>query len=103
MPRKPLMGPYRVDNLVLREEPEIESRIRRLNSGSVKLNFWRRNDNLGLLANDFFNFWRQLVKKRAETPVESISDAERKSMKTLKHFPTFFWSLTVNIYQGFVL
>ena len=84
MPRKHLMGPYRVDHLVLREEPEIERKKQK--TKTRELEYWISRGEIiisGLLAGDFINFWRLLVEKRAETPVESISDPERKAMKTL--------------------
>ena len=78
------MGPYRVDHLVLREEPEIERKKQK--TKTRELEYWISRGEIiisGLLAGDFINFWRLLVKKRAETPVESILDPERKAMKTL--------------------
>ena len=79
------MGPYRADHLVLREEPEhqTENKNQKTKLGISDTRFLEEKFIITeLQAKDFFNFWRRLVDKRAETP-ESISDPERKAMKTL--------------------
>ena len=78
------MGPHRADHLVLGEEPELqtENKKQKTKLGVSDTGFPEEKFYNHRAVSQGFLQLLDLVDKRAETP-ESISDPERKAMKTL--------------------
>ena len=89
------MGPYRADHLVLREEPELQTETKKQKTklGISDTGFPEEKFYNHRAVNQGFLQLLDLVDKRADTP-ESISDPAREDGR---HFPSFFWRLTINI------